>query len=263
MHPATFSETFGKRILYNGIDARVRSLELSESSSTATFLRSDLVAKWIPGSKFFLRFAVIFLRPPVIPLIPPLIVSEPPMRSYRRTSAENWSWPPLFVNEKPFLCADIPQKSAGKIFWYWCRKMCTLSENQISPKEKQKTLQCFLFQIWGYRTPKPSPRNVNEKIGKIKFHTKNRHSVPSSSTLFVKMKIVRQLNLLFFFFWLTLLVFLDVLSLFHIAPYLNLVVWISNWCHFCDTSIKFVSFWVPMEATFSSWFLSSGVSGAR
>ena len=65
-----------------------------------------------------------------------------------------------------------------------------------TPKEKQKTLQCFLFQNGGYRTPKSSPRKICEKIGKIKFHTKNRHSVPSSSTAFVGVKIVRQVILL-------------------------------------------------------------------
>ena len=103
-------------------------------------------------------------------------------------------------------------------------------------KEKQKKLQCFLFQNVGYRTPKSSPRKVREKSGKIKFHTKNRHSVPSSSTAFVEVKII-----LFTFFWPALFVILDVLSLFHIVPYLKLVVWISYWCHFCEISIKFVS----------------------
>ena len=47
----------------------------------------------------------------------------------------------------------------------------------------------------------------------------------------------------------------------HIVPYLNLVVWIFNWCHFCDILIKFANFWGPMEATFSSWILSSKLSG--
>ena len=129
------------------------------------------------------------------------------------------------------------------------------------PRRKQKTLQCFLFQNGGYRTPKTSPGKLSEKSGKIQFPTKNRHSVPSSWTLFVRVNIVRQLYLLFFFFWLTLLVFLDVLSLLDIVPYLNLVVWISSWCHLCDIWIKFVSFWGPMEATFSSWILSSKLSG--
>ena len=39
-----------------------------------------------------------------------------------------------------------------------------------------------------------------KKNGKIKIHTKNRHSVPSSSTAFVRVKIVRQIFILFSFF---------------------------------------------------------------
>ena len=138
------------------------------------------------------------------------------------------------------------------------KKACPIGKPDF-PKEKQTTLPWFLFENGGYRTPKYSLWKISEKSGKIKFHTKNRRSVPSSSTVFVGVKIVRQLYLLFFFFWLTLLIFLDVLSLFHIVPYLKLVDWISNWCHFCDISIKFVSFWGPMEATFSTWILSSGL----
>ena len=107
------------------------------------------------------------------------------MRRYRRDFVENWGWPPLFLNEKPFFPPISHKKSSSKIFWYCCRKRRTQSENQISPKVKQKTLQCFLFQNGGFRTLKSWPRKVREKRGKIKFHTKNRHSVLSSSTIFV------------------------------------------------------------------------------
>ena len=206
----------------------------------------------------FLRFAVIFLRSPVIPLIPPVSLCR-----YCRNSFENWSWPTEFFDEKPLFPPISHKKYAGKIFWSWCSKGRTPSENQISPKRKTKDVAMCLFQNGGYNIPKSSPRKVREKSGKIKFHTKNRQSVPSSSTVFVGVKIVWQLYLLFFFFWLALFVFLDVLSLFDIVPYLNLVVWISNWCHFCDISIRFVSYWGPIEATFSSWILSSGLNCAR
>ena len=46
-------------------------------------------------------------------------------------------------------------------------------------KRKQKTLQCFQFQNGSYRTQKSSPRKAREKSVKMKFHTKNRHSVLS------------------------------------------------------------------------------------
>ena len=64
-------------------------------------------------------------------------------------------------------------------------------------------------------------------------------------------------------FWQARFVFLEVLSLFHIVPYRNLAVWFFICCHFCVIWILFVSFWGPMEATFSSWILSSGLNCAR
>ena len=120
------------------------------------------------------------------------------MRHYRRISAANWSWPPLFFNGKPLFLPISHKKSTGKIFWYWCRKRRTQSENQSSPKEKQKRCNVFLLQNGGYRTPKSSLRKIREKSRIIKFHTKNRHSVPWSWTVFVEVKIVRKLYLLFF-----------------------------------------------------------------
>ena len=54
------------------------------------------------------------------------------------------------------------------------------SENQISKEEKQRT-----SQNGGYR--KTSLRKVSEKSGKVKFPTKDRQSVLSSSILFVRM----------------------------------------------------------------------------
>ena len=77
-------------------------------------------------------------------------------------------------------------------------KRRTQSENQIFPKEKQKTLQCFLFQNGDSRTQKSSPRKISEKSGKVKFHTKERLSVPSSTILFMEGNIVRQLDSRFF-----------------------------------------------------------------
>ena len=82
-------------------------------------------------------------------------------------------------------------------------------------------------------------------------------------TLFVKRRLVRQLYLLFFFFWLTLFVLLDVLSPFHIVPYRNLTVWFFICCLFCVISILVVSYWGPMEATLLSWILSSLLNCAR
>ena len=48
----------------------------------------------------------------------------------------------------------------------------TQYENQISAKEKQKTLEWFLFQNGGYLIPKTSIRKICGNIGKIQFEKK-------------------------------------------------------------------------------------------
>ena len=78
--------------------------------------------------------------------------------------------------------------------------MRTRSENQISAKEKQKTLECFLFENGNYRIPKSSPRKFRENSGKIQIDRKKtdmqfRHLQP-----FVGGNIVRQLDLRFLSF---------------------------------------------------------------
>ena len=176
--------------------------------------------------ELFLRFAVIFLISLVILLIPLLLFKEPPMCRYSWISVENWGWPPLFFSEKPLFPPISHRKNAGKFFWYWCRKKRTPSENQISPKEKQRCCNVFCFKMEAIVHQNLPPERSEKKVEKSSFiqETRDRYSVPSSSTVFVGLKIVRQLYLLFFLFWLTLLVFLYVLSLFHIFPSLNLVV---------------------------------------
>ena len=69
------------------------------------------------------------------------------MRRYRRNSVENWGWPPVFFNEKPFFPPLSHKKSAGKIFWYWFRKRRTPSENQISPKKNNRRCNVFCFKM--------------------------------------------------------------------------------------------------------------------
>ena len=70
----------------------------------------------------------------------------------------------------------------------------------------------------------------------------------------------------FFLFFLRFLrkrfAFSDLLGLFYFVRYLNRAVWPSMWCHFLDIScVK--QFWGPVEATFSSWILSSRQKCAR
>ena len=85
-------------------------------------------------------------------------------------------------------------------------------------------------------------RFFRENFGKIYLDWKI--TFPAAAIVFVGVKIVRQSNLSF---------------LNNFLIYLNLVVWISNWCHLCEISMKFVSFLGPMEAIYSFWILSSGL----
>ena len=50
---------------------------------------------------------------------------------------------------------------------------------------------------------------------------------------------------------------------FFILRHRSWAVWISVWYYFCDISILFSSFWSLIEATFSSWILSNGLSGVH
>ena len=114
------------------------------------------------------------------------------MRRYRRNCVENWDWRPLFFNEKPSFPPISLKKAPVKFFETDAEKGVPNRKTRF-PEKKQN---------WGYRTPKSSPRKVSEKSGKIKFRTKNRHSVPSSSTLFMEGNIVRQLDSRLLSFWL-------------------------------------------------------------
>ena len=81
-------------------------------------------------------------------------------------------------------------------------------------------------------------------------------------TFFLEGSIVRQLYLLVLFFRLKGFSFLDLLVLFYFLRYMNRAVGPSMWCHFLDiSSVK--QFWGPLEATFSSWILSSVLHCAR
>ena len=141
------------------------------------------------------------------------------------------------------------------------KKTCLVGKPD-SPKRKTKDdAMFFLFQNGGYHTPKYSPRKVREKSGKIKFYTKNRHSVQSSLVLFVGVKIVRQLNLLF------LLLLINTFCLFRCIesfPYFSISE--SGYLNFQLMPFLcylFVSYWGPLQITFSSWILSSGLNCAR
>ena len=66
----------------------------------------------------------------------------------------------------------------------------------------------------------------------------------------------------FLFFRLKHFFFLDLLGVFYFVWYLNRAVWLSMWCYFLDiSSVK--QFWGPLEATFLSWILSSGLHCAH
>ena len=75
------------------------------------------------------------------------------------------------------------------------------------------------------------------------------------NTLFVEGVLLDIIYHFSYFFWSAHLVFLDVLSLFHLLRYRNRACWISIWCHFLDISILFSSFgvlWRPRSHRGSS-----------
>ena len=118
-----------------------------------------------------------------------------------------------------------------------------------------------MFLLWLLTNELSGAHNL--KASRLKCRRSCFHQ---KQTMFLEGSIVRKLYI--FLVILTnhvvkIYVVLDVLSLFHIVPYLNLAVWIPNWCHFCDISFLFISYWDPIEVPFSSWILSSGLLCAR
>ena len=75
------------------------------------------------------------------------------------------------------------------------QKRRTQSENEISAKEEQKTLERFLFQNGGCHIPKSSSRKFRENRGKIQLDW-----VPSSQTVFVRAKMIPTNSSPIFFF---------------------------------------------------------------
>ena len=168
------------------------------------------------------------------------------MRRYRRNSVENRGWSPLFFNEKPLFPPISHKKIAGKIFWYWCRKRRTQSENQISAKEKQKTWIFLSSEACCNQELRASTVSYRE-FENVVFGGEN------SPTIFY-----------FYYIFLT-----NSFCLFKcIEPFLYCGISESGCLNFTlasfyDMSILFSSFESPLEATFSPRFLASGLSGAH
>ena len=120
------------------------------------------------------------------------------MRRYRKISAANSGWPPLFFNEKPI----SHKKSAGNIFLILMQKKAYSIGKPGFPKRKTKDVTMF----FGFEMEAIVHRNLCleksvKKVEKSNFKQK-KHSVPSSSTLFMEDNIVRQLDSRFLSFWL-------------------------------------------------------------
>ena len=135
------------------------------------------------------------------------------MRLYRRTAAANWSWRCYFLTKSRYVRRYPTKKAPVKFFDIDAEKGVPHRRTRFPQKKnKRRSNVFFLFQNGAYPIPKSSPGKILEKSGKIKFHTKNRQSVPSSSTVFVGVKIVYNYIYCFLSFWLTRFVFLVVLA---------------------------------------------------
>ena len=152
--------------------------------------------------KIFLRFAVIFLRSPVIPLIPPLIFQETPIRRYRRTSSANWSWPPLFFNEKPLFPPIFHNKNAGKFFDTDAEK--SVPHRKIRFPQKKNKRRCNVF--FCFKMEAIVHRNLRleksvKKLEKSSFIHQDccYHHL---QTFFIEGILVRQLDSRFLSLWL-------------------------------------------------------------
>ena len=72
-----------------------------------------------------------------------------------------------------------------KIFDTDAKKGVPNRKTRFSQK-KAKKIAMFFVSNGSYRTPESLPSKFSENSGKIKFHTKKRHPVPSFSTFLWK-----------------------------------------------------------------------------
>ena len=126
--------------------------------------------------------------------------------------------PGYFFSRKAVISADVLQKKAPvKFFWYWCRKGVSNRKTRFTQKKNKRRCNAFVSK-WRLSTPKSSPWKVRDKFGKIKFHTRNRNWFHHLQLYLLEWRLFDNYIHFFFFFWLTVFVFLDALSLFHIVP---------------------------------------------
>ena len=130
------------------------------------------------------------------------------------------------------------------------------------PKRKTKDVAMFFVSKWRLAYTEIFARKIREKVEKSSFIQKLDMGFHHLQLYLWEWRLFD--NYIYFFFLLT-----NTFYLFRcIGPFLFLCdigigVWISPWCHFGDMSILFSGFESPLEATFSAWFLTSGLSGAH
>ena len=133
---------------------------------------------YVSRVKIFMRFTVIFLRSPLIPLKTLLIFYEPPMRRYRRNSIENWSWPPLFSNEKPLFPPIFYKKTRRYFLRLMPKKVYRIGKPDFRKKKnrRRRYVSCSKMEAIVYRNfrPEMSAKTVANPVWQnetnIRFH---------------------------------------------------------------------------------------------
>ena len=156
------------------------------------------------------------------------------MRRYRRTSVENWGWPPLFFNEKPFFLPISFKKTAGTFFLVLMQKNASpISETDFcrrktkdfgfffsGPKLQLSYTHIFASQKSLKIVTKSSLVETNQTFGSITSSCTcgSENCLTISSPFFP----IKTLSLSFF----------QIPSAFYMERYRNQSFWISFWFHF-------------------------------
>ena len=144
------------------------------------------------------------------------------MHRCRRTSVENWSWPPPFFSRKAVIPADIPQKNIY-FFDTDAEKGVPNRKTRFPQKKNKRRCNVFCFKMEAFVHRNLRLEKFVKKVKKSSFIQKIDFRFHHLQLYLWEWRLLDNYVYFFFFFWLTLFVFLDVLSLSDIVPYRNLV----------------------------------------
>ena len=119
------------------------------------------------------------------------------MHRYRRTSVENWGWPPLLSNEKPLFLPISYKENAGKFFDTNGKKAYPIEKPEFC-KRKTKDIGTFFVSKW--RLLYTDLEKSLKIVAKSSLIEKEQTFDSIISSCIVGMKIVRHISHRFVFF---------------------------------------------------------------